>query len=61
MVTTDRELLSRTARNAVRGLMSGLVAGTISEYWQNEHFAPDHDFTPGEGGVRKQLFDTYPR
>lgn len=59
MATADRELLSRTTRNAVRGLMSGLVAGAIDEYWQNEHFAPDPDFTPGEGGVRKQLFDSY--
>lgn len=59
MATADRELLSRTARNAVRGLMSDLVAGAIGEYWQNEHFAVDPDFTPGEGGVRKQLFDSY--
>ncbi|MEU6348361.1 abortive infection family protein [Streptomyces sp. NPDC047072] len=59
MATPDRELLSRTARNAVRGLMSGLVAGAIGEYWENEHFAQNPDATPGEGGVRKQLFDSY--
>ncbi|MFG2440964.1 abortive infection family protein [Streptomyces sp. NPDC048508] len=59
MATTDRELLSRTARNTVRGLMSGLVAGAIGEYWENEHFAAAPDFIPGEGGVRKQLFDSY--
>lgn len=59
MVTADRELLSRTARNAVRALMSDLVAGAIGEYWENEHFAPAPGFKPGEGGVRKQLFDSY--
>ncbi len=59
MATPDRELLSRTARNAIRGLMSGLVAGAIGEYWENEHFAQNPDATPGEGGVRKQLFDSY--
>ncbi|MFE6727771.1 hypothetical protein ACFVDN_07735 [Streptomyces californicus] len=59
MATPDRELLSRTARNAIRGLMSGLVAGAIGEYWENEHFAPAPGFIPGEGGVRKQLFDSY--
>ncbi|GAB2889922.1 hypothetical protein GCM10027074_67780 [Streptomyces deserti] len=58
-MAADRELLSRSARNAVRGLMSGLVAGAIREYWENEHFAADPDFVPGEGGVRKQLFDAY--
>ncbi|MEU6950227.1 abortive infection family protein [Streptomyces sp. NPDC046316] len=59
MASPDRELLSRTARNAVRGLMSGLVAGAIGEHWENEHFAQNPDVTPGEGGVRKQLFDAY--
>ncbi|MFD5111920.1 abortive infection family protein [Streptomyces sp. NPDC058391] len=59
MATPDRELLSRTARNAVRALMSDLVAGAIGEYWENEHFAQNSDATPGEGGVRKQLFDSY--
>ncbi|MCZ4102319.1 hypothetical protein C8250_042795 [Streptomyces sp. So13.3] len=59
MATADRELLSRPARNAVRGLMSDLVAGAIGEYWENEHFTQDPDFTPGDGGVRKQLFDSY--
>lgn len=39
--------------------MSGLAAGAIGEYWENEHFAADPDFVPGEGGVRKQLFDSY--
>jgi hypothetical protein len=59
MANPDRELLSRTARNAVRALMSNLVAGAIGEYWENEHFAQNLDVTPGEGGVRKQLFDSY--
>ncbi|MEV4048914.1 hypothetical protein [Streptomyces sp. NPDC049744] len=35
------------------------MAGAIGEHWENEHFAPAPGFTPGEGGVRKQLFDSY--
>ena len=58
MAAPDRELLSRTARNAVRALMSDLVAGAIGEYWENEHFAQNPVASPGEGGVRKQVFDT---
>ncbi|MFD9535329.1 hypothetical protein [Streptomyces sp. NPDC060010] len=54
MVSPDRELLSRTARNAVRGLMSGLVAGAIGEYWENEHFAQNPDATPGDGMGKPQ-------
>ncbi|MEV5567697.1 abortive infection family protein [Streptomyces sp. NPDC052196] len=59
MASADRELLSRTARNAIRGLMSGLAAGAIGEYWENEHFVRSPEATPGDGGVRKQLFDSY--
>ncbi|WP_345673447.1 abortive infection family protein [Yinghuangia aomiensis] len=58
-MSVRRELLSRPARNAVRGWMGVLVVAAISEYWENEHFAPAADFTPGEGGVRKQTFDAY--
>ncbi|MEV7297206.1 abortive infection family protein [Streptomyces microflavus] len=59
MASPDRELLSRTARNAVRALMSTLALGAIGEYWENEHFTQRPDATPGDGGVRKQLFDSY--
>ncbi|WP_328698042.1 hypothetical protein [Streptomyces sp. NBC_00342] len=59
MASPDRELLSRTARNAVRALMSTLALGAIGEYWENEHFTRILDVSPGEGGVRKQLFDSY--
>jgi hypothetical protein len=58
-MASDRDLVSRTARNAVRGLMSELAQAAICEYWENEHFAPAPDFTPGEGGVRKRTFDSY--
>ncbi|GAA4830195.1 abortive infection family protein [Kitasatospora terrestris] len=54
------DLIARAARNAIRGLMSGLAQAAICEYWENEHFAPNPDFTAeGEGGVRKQTFDSY--
>ncbi|MFF7249845.1 abortive infection family protein [Embleya sp. NPDC008237] len=58
-MAVQRELLSRTARNAVRGELTGLAKAAIAEYWENEHFAPDPNFTPGEGSVRKQTFDSY--
>ncbi|MGW3060691.1 abortive infection family protein [Streptomyces goshikiensis] len=59
MATPDRELLSRTARNAVRALMSDLALGAIGEYWENQHFTQNLDTTPGGGSARKQLFDSY--
>jgi hypothetical protein len=56
-ITAARDLLlSRTALNAVRALMSGLMVAAISEYWEDEHFAPNPDFTPGDGGARRQSF-----
>lgn len=59
MTIADRELLSRAARNAVRGLMGSLVVAAISEYWENERFASDPGFRSGEGGIRKATFDSY--
>lgn len=58
-MASDRDLISRTARNAVRGLMSELAQAAICEYWENEHFVRAPDFVPGEGGVRKRTFDSY--
>ncbi|TKA06566.1 hypothetical protein [Actinacidiphila oryziradicis] len=56
IVTAACDLLSRTALNAVRALMSGLMVAAISEYWEDEHFAPNPDFAPGDGGARRQSF-----
>ena len=58
-MASDRELVARSARNAVRALMSGLAQAAIAEYWENERFAPDSDFAGSDGGVRKQTFDAY--
>jgi hypothetical protein len=59
METRDRELLSRTSRNAIRGLMSSVYVAAIREYWENEHFAPQPDFESRDGGERKNAFDSY--
>lgn len=32
------------------------MVAAISEYWEDEHFAPNPDFTPGDGGARRQSF-----
>jgi hypothetical protein len=58
-MAVQHEILSRTARNAVRAMLTDLAKAAIAEYWENEHFTPAPDFTPGEGGVRKQTFDSY--
>ncbi|WP_405142631.1 abortive infection family protein [Sphaerisporangium sp. NBC_01403] len=53
------DLISRTTRNAFRRLATDLFKPAITEYWENEHFAPVPDFTSDETSVRRRTFDSY--
>ncbi|WP_221762251.1 abortive infection family protein [Nonomuraea sp. WAC 01424] len=54
-----QELVSRTARNAVRYHVTGLAVGAIREYWENEGFAAVPDLPARDTSVRRGTFDSY--
>lgn len=56
---SERELVGRAARTAMRRLVTDLAVAAIQDYWENEHFAAVPVPSTQDSSVRRATFASY--
>ncbi|MEV3925874.1 hypothetical protein [Actinomadura coerulea] len=56
---SERELVGKATRTAVRRLVTDLGVAAIQDYWENEHFAAIPAPSTQDSSVRRATFAAY--
>lgn len=59
MPMSERELVGKAARTAMRRLVTDLAVAAIQDYWENEHFAAVPAPSTQDSSVRRATFAAY--